>query len=541
MKHLKKIMSLILTAIMVIAMCVPVMAATVTIDGTSEGGVLQNHTFAAYQIFSGDQSTENNEVVLSNIAWGSGIDGDKFLNELKGDTTYGSKFTNASTVDSLAKVLGANVNDSAFAKFVAKTAYKNKKGDGTSIVAGSANNLSAGYYLIVDTTTLSDGQAANSALLQVVGDVRIQVKTDVPKVEKKVRENTKYANDDGYGSGYNDVADYNIGDMVSFHLIGTVPDMSAYETYYYQFKDTLGTQFDMPDTQNIKVYFSKDKTVDIDTVADADEDVTDNFDITVDSDNHIFYVTAKNDDIKAWAKNDPSKSYIIVEYSAKLNTSAAIGQPGQENKVDLTYTNNPDTNGHGKTKEDKVIVFTYELDTKKIGDGDANKTLAGAEFKLKNADGKWVKVDNNSKVEGWFDNEVDGSTLTSDSDGIFKIIGLDSGNYTLKETKAPSGYNLPSSPANEFAVELTAKTANGQNWSEVAAHAYTDLSVKLNNQLGTVDSSKGTATVTVSNEKGSTLPETGGIGTTIFYVVGVVLMLGAGVLLITKRRMSAKH
>ena len=191
MKHLKKLMSILLTAIMVLAICVPVMAATVTIDGTSEGGVLQNHTFAAYQIFSGDQSTENNKVVLSNIAWGSGIDGDKFLNELKGDTTYGSKFTNASTADSLAKVLGANVNDSAFAKFVAKTAYKNKKGNGTSIAAGSVNNLSAGYYLIVDTTTLLDGQAANSALLQVVGDVHIQVKTDVPKVEKKVLENTK--------------------------------------------------------------------------------------------------------------------------------------------------------------------------------------------------------------------------------------------------------------------------------------------------------------------------------------------------------------
>lgn len=533
MKHLKKIMSLLLTAIMVIAMCVPVMAATVTIDGTSEGGVLQNHTFAAYQIFSGNQSTENNKVILSNIVWGSGIEGDKFLKELKGDTTYGSKFTKASMPDSLAKVLGANANDPAFAKFVAKTAYKNKKGDGTSIVAGSANNLSAGYYLIVDTTTLLDGQAANSALLQVVGDVHIQVKTDVPKVEKKVRENTKYAKDDGYGSGYNDVADYNIGDMVSFHLIGTVPDMSAYETYYYQFKDTLGTQFDMPDTNKIKVYLSEDKKVDDTT----DEDVTDKFDITVDSSKPIFYVTAKNEDIKTWA----DESYIIVEYSAKLNANAAIGQPGQENKVDLTYTNNPDTNGHGKTKEDKVIVFTYELDTKKIGDGDANKTLAGAEFKLKNADGKWVKVDNNSKVKEWVDNEVDGSTLISDSDGIFKIIGLDSGKYTLKETKAPSGYNLPSSPANEFAVELTAKTANGQNWSEVAAEAYTDLSVKLNNQPGTVDSSKSTATVTVSNEKGSTLPETGGIGTTIFYVVGVVLMLGAGVLLITKRRMSAKH
>lgn len=358
------------------------------------------------------------------------------------------------------------------------------------------------------------------------------MKTDVPKVEKKVLENTKYAKDGGYGSGYNDVADYNIGDMVSFHLIGTVPDMSAYETYYYQFKDTLGTQFDMPDTNKIKVYLSEDKKVDT-----TDEDVTDKFDITVDSSKPIFYVTAKNEDIKTWA----DKSYIIVEYSAKLNANAAIGQPGQENKVDLTYTNNPDTNGHGKTKEDKVIVFTYELDTKKIGDGDANKTLAGAEFKLKNADGKWVKVDNNSKVKEWVDNEVDGSTLISDSDGIFKIIGLDSGKYTLKETKAPSGYNLPSSPANEFAVELTATTANGQNWSEVAAEAYTDLSVKLNNQPGTVDSSKGTATVTVSNEKGSTLPETGGIGTTIFYVVGVVLMLGAGVLLITKRRMSAKH
>ena len=235
--------------------------------------------------------------------------------------------------------------------------------------------------------------------------------------------------------------------------------------------------------------------------------------------------------------------YIIVEYTATLNQNAEVGLDGNPNVVYLEYSNKPDQSGNGDntgtTPEDKVIVFTYELDTTKVDGQDNTKRLEGAEFKLHNADNKWAIVDSNNKITGWADAEEGGSTLKSDANGLFKVIGLDDGTYYLKETKAPAGYNLLSS---EITVVITATTSNGQTWTDgQASSALTELKVTANNEPGTVDNNKGIASITVANNKGSTLPETGGMGTTIFYVLGSILVLGAAVLLITRKRMGAQR
>ena len=149
---------------------------------------------------------------------------------------------------------------------------------------------------------------------------------------------------------------------------------------------------------------------------------------------------------------------------------------------------------------------------------DTNKLLNGAEFKLRNEAGKWVTVDEDGKVTGWEDDEENGSVLVSEN-GLFSIIGLDAGTYYLKETKAPVGYNLLTG---EKEVIITAAH------KEVSSEAATTLNGTLSPNVK----------VTVENNQGTTLPETGGMGTTLFYVFGSLLAVGAIVLLVTKKRMN---
>lgn len=523
MKQAKKIASILLALVMVFALAIPAFAATVTVPSD---GILKDHTFTAYQVFSGREEGG----ILSDVQWGNGIDSTTFLAALKADTTYGSLFTDCTDAAAVAKVLGDNNTNTALANAVAELAYANKTGSGTALTSGE-KELADGYYLVVDTTeNVAAGSAYNTALLQVVGNINITVKTDAPTVEKKVLEDDKYKQDGGYGQGYNDVADYNMGDAVSFHLIGSVPDMSRYDTYKYIFHDTLSAGLTLNEN-SIKVYVASDK---------AGTDKAEITDWTKAVNEQSFTVSFA--DLKTVLGVSQGK-YIIVEYTATLNQNAVVGLNGNPNTVYLEYSNKPDQSGSGdnntgNTPEDKVIVFTYELDTTKVDGQDNTKKLEGAEFKLHNADNKWAIVNNDGKVTGWANTEEDGSTLTSDANGLFKVIGLDDGTYYLKETKAPTGYNLLSS---EIPVVITATTTNGQNWTDgVASSALTNLAVTADGTAGTGNAGTGIAGITVANNKGNTLPETGGIGTTIFYVLGSVLVIGAAVLLVTKKRMSTK-
>lgn len=523
MRNMKKWLATALALVMVFAMAACAVAATVTVPSD---GILKDHTFTAYQIFSGREEGG----VLSDVGWGSGINSDAFLAALKADTTYGSLFTDCADAAAVAKVLGDNNTNTGMANAVAKLAYANKTGSGTALASGE-NTLADGYYLVVDTTeNVAAGSAYNTALLQVVGNISITVKTAAPTVEKKVLEDDKYNENGGYGTGYNDVADYNMGDAVPFHLIGTVPDMSRYDTYKYIFHDTLSAGLTLNES-NIKVYVASDK-------AGTDKAEISGWTKAVDGQSFTVSFT----DLKTVEGVSEGK-YIIVEYTATLNQKAVVGLDGNPNKVYLEYSNKPDQSGSGdtdntgNTPEDKVIVFTYELDTTKVDGQDNTKKLEGAEFKLHNADNKWAIVNEAFQVTGWADAEAGGSTLTSDANGLFKVIGLDDGTYYLKETKAPAGYNLLSS---EITVVIKATTTNGQTWTDgVASSALTKLEVTADGKAGTGDTSTGVAAITVANNKGSTLPETGGMGTTVLYVGGGVLVLAAVVLLIAKRRSNA--
>ena len=528
MKFSKKVLPMVLAMAMIPTMSMTAFATQSATEVNNSNVNIKNHTFAAYQIFKGDYHNET----LSNVIWGTGVNG--------------FKYDGTSDAGEIAKKL-AGVNAETANAF-AKEAAKHITGTST-IGTGSITIQEAGYYLIVDTTSLVDNtdpknpkpvyDASNLTLLEV--------KTDKPSVEKKVAENTKYNQNGGYGDTYNDVADYNMGDSVNFHLIGAVPDMGNYDTYKYEFEDTLSAGLTAPAESDVKVYLSNDKILET-TGGTPDTELNADFTVSVSTDEATknSKINVSFSDLKT-VEGIAKGKYIIVDYSAVLNQDAVVGLNGNENKVKLRYSNNPNQSGGGEntptgeTPEDKVIVFTYELDVTKVDGQDANKKLAGAEFKLMNANKTKYAIVENGKVTGWTENEKQGTVLTSDNNGLFTVTGLDDNKYYLKETKAPDGYNTLKDPI-EFVIQAT--TANNQEWGGSASSAFTKLEIGLKNNKGEFEYTDGTTddgrvSMTVKNNKGSILPETGGIGTTIFYIVGVVLVLGAGVLLVTKKRMNA--
>ncbi len=585
MKKMRRTWAILLALVLTVALAVPGFAAegeySITITNDKAG-----HTYEAYQIFAGtvasDAEQEGNETgpMLGNITWGDGVDAgrtDALLAALKVDANLGALpgMADAATAADVAAALdGANAETAAaFAEVVsgflaaAPTGQTNAHVDNARYVIA---NLPAGYYLVKDQdgSLQGDADTATEYIVQVLGNVTMEPKdSDIPTVEKKVSEED-YRQDDGYGTTYNDVADWDIGDSVPFKLIGSIPDMSAYNTYEYIFTDTLSNGLTLQvETINVYIALGRDDEVREYTPLTEDVDYTltlnnvanggGSFSIAFDNLKTAPYIAEGN------------RNFVIVTYDATLNANAEIGLPGNPNSVDLQFSNDPNGDGLGRTTEDTVIVFTYELDGTKV-DGEDNATLPGAQFVLFNGGYTRVaQIDANGRLADWlepvdinpdvtgnndaermanltaedFANYNNGSLLiTSAENGLFSVAGLDDGTYYLREIKAPDGYNLLDA---DLRVVIDADTANGQNWDGVTpGTALTGLTVTT--QLGedggvngpvAGDTTDGAVAITVENNGGSTLPETGGIGTTIFYAAGALLVLCAGVLLFVKLRM----
>ncbi len=516
MKKLKKLGSVLLALAVMFVMTSTAFADStkysLTITDTKEG-----HTYEVYQIFTGDISGTAPNYVLSNVKYGQNYDGKQVGTKVP--TSELKDITDADNFAQNVRITGTPI------------ATKSSS-DGNTIISG----LSAGYYLVKDSEAdgnkIPSGDAATRYILQVVGDTTVKVKSDVPAVIKKVKENNKTVggigndpNMPGYtlGSGYSDVADYNIGDNVEFLIVGSMPDnLAEYDKYKYYFHDTLSAG----------LTYNNDAVVTLKT-GNTETDVTASFNITC-TDGSL---EIKCEDVTKLT-GISADSYIVVTYSAKLNSGAEIGLDGNTNKVKLEFSNNPNKGGEGSTgttPDDQVVVFTYELDVTKVANGENDTVikLKGAEFKLKSGN-KWAIVDSNNKVTGWTDIEADGSTLTSGDNGLFKIIGLDAGTYNLVETKAPVGYNLLDNPV---VIEIIATTSNTQSWDGIPSHALTKLEIKVGETTTEGNTETGIVSTTVVNNAGTVLPSTGGIGTTLFYVIGGVLVLAAIVLLVTRRRM----
>ena len=512
-KTFKKLMAALLAVALLCAMAVPAMAEgnNFQISAPNNG-----HTYKIYQIFTGTPSTDSDgNKVLSDIKWGLNASGEGHATGASVDSSILTTLAGTSGETDILNLVKTYVDLNDTAAFTA--------------THSSPATVPAGYYLIKDdeSVTLNNGDSYSLYLVEVINaDVTITPKTDAPSVEKKVKENVKVS-DATYGAGYNDTADYNIGDMVPFKLIGKVPSMEHYTTYEYIFHDTLATAFDAPNASDIHVSLADSK--------DSDGAAIDASSYTVSATGHNITITFTN--LKNVSDIAAGK-YIIVTYSAKLNNSASIGTaaPGNTNEVYLEYSNNPNTSSKGETIHDKVIVFTYKLDVTKIDAKNHDIKLKDAEFKLLNSDKTKAASVVDGKFAGWVE-ESSGTILKSDNNGFFSVTGLDDGTYYLKEIKAPEGYNTLTSPVK---VVISANTNNGQNRSGETTDL-TTINISVNDADPTNGNvANGTVSIEVENNAGATLPSTGGMGTTLFYVIGGGLMVAAVVLLVTKKRMENK-
>lgn len=566
MKNMRKLATLLLALVMLFTLAVSASAdepdapqhkITLTFKTSA-------HTYTAYQVFKGDISDGK----LTNIAWGAGVNGDTLLTALRSDSTLGTDFDKKvegteeyqiTTAEQVADVLATYQNDSDKLEAFARLVNSNL----TSTAAGSSGTATAdgdkykyeitvtgdGYYFVKDTGSIEDNDAATKYILQVLNDVTIAAKADIPTLDKKIIENNQPVDANGKS----------IGDKVDYKLTSKIPDMDGYNNYFFVVNDTMEPG----------LTFNEDVAIQIGQTTLA----SDKYTVTKGSD------TEDNTTIKIVIKNfidyaNQKGAEIAITYSATINEDAKIGETGNKNKANLVYSNNPnvDTDGDepddddgdvtGKTPDAEVITYVSGIQLKKT---DGSEALAGAKFKIEGTSLKVVVI--NEKMfkkaddgtyyrlkDGTYTEEVATevtkdkyeSTVTKytevtevttttipteieaeawvDTNGIIKFKGLGAGTYKITELIAPDGYNKIDEPI-EIVISFNAE--GDTKWS--ATKGGTALTANTAS-LFEFD---------VINRAGSTLPSTGGVGTTLFYVIGSVLVLAAVVLLVTKKRMSS--
>lgn len=478
MKHLKKLASLLLALVMVLSLATTAFAAESN-GSITVNSALKGETYTIYRIFDLESYSGTNYSYKLSEKWSGFTANDYFTVNTDGYVEW-------------KEAKNTTEGAAAFAALAMAYAKENNivnDGQATATADGtvSFSNLPLGYYL-VDTTL-----GSLCALSTTDPDATVTEKNEKPTNEKTVEEDST--------GNYGNSNDADINQVVNFK--STITVQKGTENYVLHDKMSTGLTFD---NTSVKV------TVDGTEVA-----ATGNWTlITTTTDDCTFEVKFENSYISTLTAGKE----IVVSYSATLNENAVIGSTGDPNETTLTYGNDQET------EKSETVTKTWGVDLFKYtkGENDANNALAGAEFVLykevANTDTtegaaatvkKYATVAN-GKLTGWVDTEKAATKLTSDSNGIISVDGLDADTYYFKETKAPAGYNLLKDPV-QFVI--------GND--------------------GTVKMGETTVTqVEVENNAGSELPSTGGMGTTIFYTLGGILMLAAVVLLVTKRRMNAR-
>ncbi len=483
MKNTMRILALLLVLVLTLGLGVTAFAAgtnTITVKNAVSG-----QKYELYKILDlvvNDDHTAYSYTV--NSAWAG------FFKAAENDTPAGKGLTYVK-IDSQGYVTwkeGADVaafakDAEAFAKGLTalKAITADKDGDITF------SNLDAGYYLV--TSTL--GTKATVGTTPSTPNPEIQEKNEVPTNVKTVEE-------DSTGM-YGPTNDADIGQTVNFK--STITAKPGAENYVFEDTMSVGLTY----KNDAKVYTDETMTTEL---AAANYTVNNN-----PGDGKTFTITFT----QSYLNTITTETKLNVKYSATLNENAKVGLDGNENKSTLKYGDSTNTKS---TPDSKTITYTWDLDILKYGDNKKENVLKDAQFVLLNKAKDKVAVVVGGKLTGWTNIPAAGeggtitwpanTVLTTNAQGKIKISGLDSDTYYLREIKAPAGYNKL---ANDVEVKITGAAKGESNQL-----TYTTVTAEVNNQSGTV------------------LPSTGGVGTTVFYVLGGILAVGAAVLLIARKR-----
>ena len=468
---------------------------TITINNNTAG-----HTYKAYQIFKGGLSQDG--TILSDIQWGNGVNSEALLTALKGTEAY----KDCTTAADVAKVLAGFQNDAEQLKKVAVVINQNLNNANGAQSTGTGPYTitvpSDGYYLVRDEGTVTATDGGTNFILQVIGNVDVTPKTtNAPDVDKKVKLHGVP------GAVLSNAVPAEVGHEVDFTITTTIPTgLDSYTNYTFNIVDTMSEGLTYKGDFLVHTVGAK-------TSLQKDEDYT----LTIEGQTITVTLASK------YVLANPGQK-IEITYVAAVNVKS-LTKDRETNSVHIVYSNNPaDSNSTANTVDKVVYVYNFDIVIDKV-DGADNKKLEGAQFALYKETGyvdlyyQWYDENHeNPNTFGW-STEADRTIVKTDKNGVASFKGLVPGTYYLQEIKAPDGYNTLDKPVK---VEITATyDDNGNITTNATQNEQTHYQV----------------TSTITNNKGTVLPSTGGIGTTIFYVVGGLLMVGAAILLITKKRM----
>lgn len=505
-KVLKGLVAVAATAAMAVA---GFAGASTAMADTATGSIKvaegDSHTYTVYQVFTGTYGSDGS---LGDVKPGTDFNADN------GAGDNGTNLTAAAAAEALAKIESTKSDQEKLTEIL-KFANLSTPYNQTDLTANTPlNNVPAGYYLAKDKDGSVTGNDAQTLyIVNVVGnsEVTITRKADKPTLVKKVKDKN---DTDGTTTEWQDSADYDVNDEVPFQLTATLPtneaDFAAYKTYKLVFHDQ----------QSAGLTFNKDSVV----VKYGDQTLgTDSYTLeTPATDNDTFDITIN--DAKTVKDADGSVITVAaggkftVEYTSKLNENAVIGAAGNPNEASLEFSNNPNVGGEGntgKTPTDKVIVFTYQLDINKTFNGGTPDDNDLPEFTL-------YKFDSTTNDYTTNVGKVD-ITKTADGKYTASFKRVDDGRYKLVETKTPAGFNTAADTLFEITADHDVESDNPQ------------LTVlKINTTAG--NTTTGTVTADVVNQKGSNLPSTGGMGTVLLYVAGIAVFVLAGATLVMALR-----
>lgn len=541
MKTMKKLFALLLAVLMVMGMATTAMADDVTITIKNEDN---DHSYQAYQIFTG--TLDSTSGIFTNVEWGDGVNKVELIAALKANTAaFGTAFAdiddNNPDAKAVAKILGGwSYNESHVKNFADEV---NNCVTGTSIPftyddinkkhVATVNAL--GYYFIKEvvpgTNNLNHTEGFTDYLLAVTNSAEIEPKTSKPTFEVTV----DYRENGTYGKG----VDVQVDDPIYIRMTSKLPELYAdYHQYYLRYELTLPDGIVFPDEAErmSQVYLLHGNGTTTDAAASRYTVTYVGNKVTVDihdlkkgvmnlNDTLVFKTKAILDDPKVIGKGNASSLGNVINGAMYFSNNMNEKSPTTNPSVDDV--------SHAKMT-DSVSVYTYQIQFQKIDSLNTATVLPGAEFKLYRkitTEGAtpdtfmYAICDNNGVITGWTPTESDGTTVNSDANGNFIFKGVDAAAYHLKETKAPAKYNAMEEPV---LVTISA-TITGNNLEKLSCIADGATTNGTPND-GLINN------VPIRNTLGSTLPETGGIGTTIFYIVGGVLVLGAGAAFVMKRR-----